>query len=171
MFRPIEVGDFVLVSREDFSKYYRIISITSNEIKISPLYGPRKISTLVFGPTGKWEIYGTNVDFQIKFVSREQYMNEFRKATMKQLEEEIKSYATIGMEDEGNIPLTNEEIESLIGRVHDKLAEITDELVELFESGSLIPLPGENYILIGSAYREGLSEKEIYQMIDKISAQ
>lgn len=96
-------------------------------------------------------------------------MDKFKRATMEQLHIEIKSYATVGMSDEGNPELTAQEIADFIGEVHGKLIEITNELAVFCQSDLYFRQQG-NYLLEGDAYREELYEKGIYNMIDEISS-
>lgn len=99
-------------------------------------------------------------------------MDAFKRVTMEQLRSRIKSYATVGMADEGDPELTAQEIADFIGKVHEKLVGITDELVDFYCQLDDIDQYFQdrgNYVLWGDAYKEELSEKGIYDMIYEIS--
>ena len=74
MSRSIQAGDFVHITLGDFSQYYQIRLIANDGIYISPPDDPYAQSVLIFDPNiGQWTVYGTTQEFQIDFLSKEDY--------------------------------------------------------------------------------------------------
>lgn len=162
MSRKIQVGDFVFVSQLGFYEYYQIISIMPNEIRIASVTNGRS-SAIIFDGT-RWKIAGTNLN--LRFLTPEEYT--FQMKTYQRLLEELKAYATTGMEDDEERPLTQEEINMVIQRIQPNLFKLIPEYEDLAREENLNFAAGE-YTFFGDAYREGLYDEGVYDLIEQIS--